>query len=127
MLPWGSLFVREWFFEDYCVIRKIFQDFSEIYAFGRSEKVVGGRSGLRILSGSGQIFRTSKGFKPLERQGRWLDVGEVSSVVDIEGKSVKYHNSVGIWSDFSGLPRGLSFSKVKEGGWRPERSQGYGS
>ena len=64
---------------------------------------------------------------PLEGQRRWLEVGEVSRVVDLERRSVKYQASVGIWSDFSGLPGGLSFSKVKEGGWRPERSQRYGS
>ena len=51
LLPWSSLFAREWFFEDSCGIRQIFQDFSEVYAFGRSKKVVGGRRGLK-----GSIF-----------------------------------------------------------------------
>ena len=60
----------------------------------------------------------------LEGQERWLDVGEVSRVVDLEGRSVKYQDSVGFWSDFSGLPRGLCFWKVSEGGWRSEMSQG---
>ena len=66
-------------------------------------------------------------FKPLEGQRMWLVVGEVSRVEDLERRSVKYQDSVGIWSDFSGLPGGLSFSKVKKGGRRPERFQGYGS
>ena len=47
LLPWSSLFAREWFFEDSCGIRQIFWDFSEVYAFGRLKKVVGGRRGLK--------------------------------------------------------------------------------
>ena len=61
---------------------------------------------------------------PLEGQERWLDVGEVSRVVDLEGRSVKYQDFDGIWSDFSGLPRSLCFWKVSKGGWRSEMSQG---
>ena len=60
----------------------------------------------------------------LEGQRRWLEVGEVSRVVDLERRSVKYQASVGIWSDFSGLPSGLCFWKVREGGWRLKMSQG---
>ena len=61
---------------------------------------------------------------PLEGQRRWLKVGEVSRVVDLERRSVRYQASVGIWSDFSGLSRGLCLRKVREGGWKPERSEG---
>ena len=60
----------------------------------------------------------------LEGQRRWLAVGEVSRVVDLERRSVKYQDSVGIWSGFSGLLGGLYFRKVREGGWRSERPQG---
>ena len=115
----------------------IFQDFQGVYAFGRSEKVVGSRRGLKGSGSSKEIhenlglwrdlvrsFRTSKKFMLLEGQRRWLEVGEVSSVVDCERRSVKSQDSIGIWSDFSGLPRGLCLWKVREGGWRPERSEG---
>ena len=61
---------------------------------------------------------------PLEGQGRWLEVGEVSRVVDLEWRSVKSQISVGIGSDFSGLPRRLRLWKVGEGGWRSNRSPG---
>ena len=61
---------------------------------------------------------------PLEGQRRRVEVEEVFRVVDLERRSVKYQDSGGIWSDFSGLPRGLSLWKVREGGWRSKRSQG---
>ena len=61
---------------------------------------------------------------PLEGQRRWLEVGQVSRVVDLERRSVKSQDSVEIWSDFSGLPRGLYLWKIREGGCRSERSQG---
>ena len=60
----------------------------------------------------------------LDGQRRWLEVGKVVRVVDCERRSVKSQDSVGIWSDFSGLLRGLSLWKVREGGWRSGRSQG---
>ena len=41
-----------------------------------------------------------------------MEVGEVLRVVDLEGRSVKSHDSVGILSDFSGLPRGLCLWKA---------------
>ena len=61
---------------------------------------------------------------PMESQRRWLEVKEVLRVADLERRSVEYQDSVGIWSDFSGLPRGLSLWKVRECGWWPGRSQG---
>ena len=60
----------------------------------------------------------------LEGQRKWLEVEEVSIVVDLERRFATSQDSVEIWSDFSGLPRGLYFWKVREGGWRSERSQG---
>ena len=71
-----------------------------------------------------RFFKTSQRSMPLEGQRRWLEVEEVSRVVDLERRSVKSQYSVGIWSDFSGHPRGLSLWKVREGGWRSGRSQG---
>ena len=59
----------------------------------------------------------------LEGQRRWLEIGEVSRVVDLERRSVKSQDSVGIWSDFSGLPKGICFWKVRESGWKSKRSQ----
>ena len=56
------------------------------------------------------------GFMPLEGQRRWLKVGEVSRVVDLERRSVKSQDSVRIWSDFAGLLTGLCLWKVREGG-----------
>ena len=79
---------------------------------------------LRILAESGQIFQEFQRVYALEGQRRWLEVEKVSRIVDLEKKSVKSQDSGGIWSDFSGLPRGLSFWKVREGGWRSKRSQG---
>ena len=58
-----------------------------------------------------RFFRTSKRVMLLEGQRRWLDVGEVSRVVDLEKRSVKYQDSVGNWSDFSGLPRVYAFRR----------------
>ena len=58
----------------------------------------------------------------LEGQRRWLEAEEVSRVVDLERRSVKSQDSVGIWSGSSGLPRGLCFWKVSERGWRSEKS-----
>ena len=66
---------------------------------------------IRILSGSGQIFRTSKEFMPLEGHERWLDVGEVSRVVDLERRSVQYQDSVGIWSDFQDFQGAYAFGR----------------
>ena len=51
----------------------------------------------------------------LEGQRRWLEVKEVLRLVDLERRSVKYQDSVRIWSDLSGLPGGLCLSKVREG------------
>ena len=56
-------------------------------------------------------------------QRRWLEVGVVTTVVDLEKRSVTSQDSVWIWTDFSGLPRGLSLWKAREGDWRSERSQ----
>ena len=61
---------------------------------------------------------------PMEGQRRWLEVGDVSRVVDLERRFVKSQGPVGIWSDFSGLPRGLCLWKVREGGWRSRRFEG---
>ena len=58
----------------------------------------------------------------LEGQRKWLEVGEVSRLVDLERRFVVSQDSVGIRSDFSGLPRGLCVWKVGEGGWTSERS-----
>ena len=60
----------------------------------------------------------------LEGKRRWLEVGEVSRVVYFERRSVKSPESVGIWSDFVGLTRGLCLWKIGKCGWRSERSQG---
>ena len=76
---------------------------------------------IRILSGSGQIFQDFQGVYAF---GRSEKAGGVSRVVDLERRSVKTQDSIRFWSDFSGLPRGLCFWKVREGGWRSERSQG---
>ena len=70
------------------------------------------------MSGLVRFFRTSEGFMPLEGQRRWLVIGEFSTVVDLEKRSAKSQDSVGILSDFLGLLRGLCLWKVKEGGWR---------
>ena len=67
-----------------------------------------------------RFFRTSQRSMLLEGQRRWLEVGEVLRVVDLERSSVKSPESVGIWSDFLRLPRGLFLWKVREGGWRSE-------
>ena len=58
---------------------------------------------------------------PLEGQRRWLEVGEVSRVVDCERRSVKSRDYVGNWPDFSGVPQGLCFvvggrTRLKVGG-----------
>ena len=60
----------------------------------------------------------------LEGQRRWLEVEEVSRVVDLERRSLKSKDSVGICLDFSRILRGLFLWKVREGGWRSGRSQG---
>ena len=65
-----------------------------------------------------RFFRATKWFMPLESQRRLLEVGEVSRLVDLERRFVKSHDPVGIWLDFSGLPRSLCLWKVREGGWR---------
>ena len=60
---------------------------------------------------------------PLESQRKWVEVVEVTRVVDLERRSVKFQDSIGTWSDFPALSRGLCFWKVREGGWRFLKSQ----
>ena len=79
---------------------------------------------LKIPGELVRFFRTSQRSMPFEGQRRWLEASQVSRVVDLERRSVKTQDSIRFWSDFSGLPRGLCFWKVREGGWRSERSQG---
>ena len=54
-------------------------------------------------------------FLHLEGQRKRLEVGEVSRVVVLEERYVKSQDIVGIWSDVSGLSRGLCVWKVREG------------
>ena len=51
---------------------------------------------------------------PLEGERRWLEVGEVTRVVILDRRVMKSQDSRGIWSDFSGLPKGLCFGRSEK-------------
>ena len=74
--------------------------------------------------GSGQIFQDFQGVYPFRRSKKVAGGRKGLKAMDLERRSVKSQDSVGILSGFSGLPGGLYFWKVREGGWRSERPQG---
>ena len=63
---------------------------------------------------------------PLEGQGRWLEVGEVSRVVDFERRSVKSRDFVGICSDFQDFQGTYDFRRSEKvvGGRRGLKGSG---
>ena len=51
------------------------------------------------------------GFMPFEGQRRWLEASQVSRVADLKRNLKK---SVGIWSNYSGVPQGLCFGRSEK-------------